>query len=108
MQQKVVLFTTSQQCQALFFSNCNAEMTLILTMITFFRNYVRVVISLYSYFGNDVACDVASCISHRVPTFRASSYEPGRGVATCTHGRTCVPEKMSNESKSGFICSTCP
>ena len=30
-----------------------------------------------------------------------------RGVATCTHGRTCVPEKMLKKVNSGFICSTC-
>ena len=27
-----------------------------------------------------------------------------RGVATCTHERTCVPEKMSKRGKNGFIC----
>ena len=31
----------------------------------------------------------------------------GRGVATCTHGRTCVPEKVLKKGKSGFICSPC-
>ena len=36
-----------------------------------------------------------------------SSGEPIRGVATCTHGRTCVTEKMSKKGNSGFICSTC-
>ena len=30
-----------------------------------------------------------------------------RDVATCTHGRTCVPEKMLKKGNSGFICSTC-
>ena len=30
-----------------------------------------------------------------------------RGVATCTHGRTCVPKKMPKKGNSGFICSTC-
>ena len=29
-----------------------------------------------------------------------------RGVATCTHGRTCVTEKMSKKGNSGFICSS--
>ena len=29
-----------------------------------------------------------------------------RGVATCTHGRTCIPEKMLKKGNSGFICST--
>ena len=30
-----------------------------------------------------------------------------RGVATCTHGRTCVPEKVLKKGNSGFICSPC-
>ena len=28
----------------------------------------------------------------------------GRGVATCMHGRTCVPEKMLKKVNTGFIC----
>ena len=37
----------------------------------------------------------------------SGSYACTRGVATCTHGRTCVPEKMLKKGNSGFICSTC-
>ena len=29
----------------------------------------------------------------------------GRGVATWTHGRTCVPKKLLKKGNSGFICT---